>query len=559
MSEHLYSEEEVKDLTDRVFLLRQSIEEGKIHFASHLVGGFIESYEAIRLRSDGLVDPSSVDGRIRGATLALRHFKYRDEAKSAISTGEIQNAYFEMLFVQFGWILDFMVKNGLNPHQASVALMRDADFVKQVRGGLPELAAGIRAFWDQVAEAGAFHLQDGQQLKATFSGDLFPAHWENVVSTAGLYIDTIVLPCPILRIAPILGIYPDDEVARLFVKHVLTAMTYRDVATADVAPPIALILPHPDDIRRGENNGLFTRAEPAILKHAAYLFNREFQGLSHYQEFCSTLRTVSEIMAELKGADRLLFDTAWEPGAEAQLTRMMRDPPPVIFGLDREILGNHLFAASAGRMPQALASQEVARHFGGTPFIGAETSWQYYKWFLDYESISSNEELQDRKSAHVTRALVAEGSRNLSWLGNVPPETVLEIRRNGHAEDLRKILSAGLDELILLKPDNYYRTSDRVVENLNRAFEQHERQLLEARNKKLKLFGIDVGSFVATGSIAVTAALTSNPTLGAASGILGILGLPNLREIRSKFKEQAAADLARKNSPTGLLFKHVKS
>lgn len=56
MSEHLYSEEEVKDLTDRVFLLRQSIEEGKIHFASHLVGGFIESYEAIRLRSDGLVD-----------------------------------------------------------------------------------------------------------------------------------------------------------------------------------------------------------------------------------------------------------------------------------------------------------------------------------------------------------------------------------------------------------------------------------------------------------------------------------------------------------------------
>lgn len=46
---------------------------------------------------------------------------------------------------------------------------------------------------------------------------------------------------------------------------------------------------------------VFTRAEPAILKHAAYLFNREFQGLSHYQEFCSTLRTVSEIMAELKG------------------------------------------------------------------------------------------------------------------------------------------------------------------------------------------------------------------------------------------------------------------
>ena len=69
---------------------------------------------------------------------------------------------------------------------------------------------------------------------------------------------------------------------------------------------------------------------------------------------------------------------------------------------------------------------------------------------------------------------------------------------------------------------------------------------------------LDVGSFVATGAIAVTAALTSSPALGAASGLLGMVGLPNLKDLRSKFKELAASEDARKNSVTGLLFRHVK-
>lgn len=67
-----YSEEEVQDLTDRVFLLRTRLDEGKLHIAAHLVDCFRESLMAIRLRPDGLVDPATVDGRIRAMTLAIR-------------------------------------------------------------------------------------------------------------------------------------------------------------------------------------------------------------------------------------------------------------------------------------------------------------------------------------------------------------------------------------------------------------------------------------------------------------------------------------------------------
>lgn len=51
MSSRTYTEDEVQDLTDRVFLLREQLEAGKMRFANQeLADGFRRSYEAIRLR-----------------------------------------------------------------------------------------------------------------------------------------------------------------------------------------------------------------------------------------------------------------------------------------------------------------------------------------------------------------------------------------------------------------------------------------------------------------------------------------------------------------------------
>ena len=159
---------------------------------------------------------------------------------------------------------------------------------------------------------------------------------------------------------------------------------------------------------------------------------------------------------------------------------------------------------------------------------------------------------------HVVRALVSEAQNNLQWLGNVPPETVLEIRKRGLAGELRELLGHSVSNLIGINPDNYFRTADQVVENLDAAFRKHQQVLTAARQKKLKLYGIDVAACTATGAVAVAAALTGNVTLGTISGALGIAGLPNLKDIKSKFTQISAEEKARRESPTGLLFRHVK-
>ena len=557
MSQRTYTEEEVQDLTDRVFLLKEQLETGKLRFANQeLEDGFRRSYEAIRLRSDGKVDPTSIDGRIRASTLALIALKQREDAKKSLSLARVQEEYFAFLFREFGWLYDQMKKANATPTAAAEVTSRHDDMMQNLADVLPEMVDAVRGFWSSVSEAAGYHLQDSRQLKAVFAGDLFPAHWENAVSTAGLYVDTIILPCPITRMGSLLKEAPTKQMIKVILKHILTAMTYRDIALADVAPPIAMVVPNPDDTNDQDREGLILRASPAICAHAKYLFDRTFESLEEFQEFCVHLRTVDQVMKELRRPDRLIFDTEWGKDPVRQLS-MSLEQNYQLPGLDHSNAGFHVYASSLGRMPQAMGAQQAADHFGGSPFINAETSWLYFTWLLEYQAAPHKDNLTDRQSMHVVRALVSETNTNLEWLGNVPPETVLEIRKLGLADELRQLLGQGVSSLIGINPDNYFRTADQVVENLDSAFRKHQQALAEARQKKLKLYGIDVGSCAVTGALAVAAALTSDPGLGAASGLLGIVGLPNLKDIKTKFKEIAAEDKARRESPTGLLFRHV--
>jgi hypothetical protein len=125
-------------------------------------------------------------------------------------------------------------------------------------------------------------------------------------------------------------------------------------------------------------------------------------------------------------------------------------------------------------------------------------------------------------------------------------------------DEVRSLLGTGVSELIKADPNSYFRTADQVVSNLDRAFEKHQADLLEARNKKLKLFGLDVPACLAVGAVGIAAAtITNNPVWGVAAAMVSQIGLPNLKDIKTKYTQIAAEQKVRAASPTGLLFQHV--
>lgn len=558
MTSRAYTEDEIQDLTDRVFLLRNQLEAGRLKFANQeLAERFLKSYEAIRLRSDGKVDPRSLDGQIRTSILALIAIRQRENLKKSLDLVQIQEEYFGFLFREFGWIYDQMNESGVTPSVAAEITSRLDETMQQFIKALPNMIDAVQEFWSSVGLTSSYHIQDSQHLKAVFAGDIFPAHWENVVSTAGLYIDTIILPCPITRLSSILKTSPSREMVKTLIKHVLTAMSYRDIALAGIDPPIVIIAPNPDDTDEAKRENLVLQATPAICAHAQYLFGRKFEGVDDLHDFCGHLKTTTQVINELRHPERLVFDTEWGKDPIQQLSMSLKQNSN-LFGMDESNIGIHVLSSCIGRMPQALGAQQTANHFGGTPFINAKTSWLHFTWLMEYQGISRKDNLSSRESMHVVRALATESRSNLEWLGNVPPETVLEIRKRGLANELRELLSQGVSNLIGINPDNYFRTADQVVDNLDDAFRKHQQTLKIARQKKLRLYGIDVAACTATGVVAVAAALTGNETLSAFSGLLGIAGAPNLKEIKTKFKQIAAEDKAHRESPTGLLFSHLR-
>lgn len=550
------NEEYISDLTDRVFLIKQELEAGKIKIASHLIDGFVTSFEKVRLRDDGKVDPSTVDGRIRAMGSAINHFVEREKTKSNYSIIDLQKAYFDILFANFGDIFRIMIDSGDEPYKLASFFSKKTDYAQHIYDIFPEFFAQIKEFWSVASDIGVIHLQDGSQLKANFSGDLFPSYSENAVSTAGLYVDTISLPCPILRVGRLHATADKSEFTRLLLKHILTCMTYRDVALEEIEPAIVLILPDRRDFSENNIEHLMAACEPYVLAHAQYLYDRKFENIDDFREFSTTLVDVEQVLKNLKRPDRLIFDTEWGGDAKHQLTKLLSDQ----HRLSRKVVGDHagmeVFFNSSGRMPQAYSAKRNAQELGSTPYINAETSWLYYTWLIEYESQRFDINDVELINMHIVHALANGMQDGFSWLGNVPTNKIIELRRNNLMEEIRGVLSSGVDSLIHSSAVDYSKTTQQVVDNIDRAFIEHQRVIAKAKAEKLRIYGLDVLPCVANGAIAIAGALTGNVALGTISATLGVFGLPSIADIKSKFKQRQERLDAYKGSVTGILFSH---
>lgn len=92
---------EREELHRRIELLQEKLKEGKVKFAPHLVDGFWESMKQVRILPDGMVDPETVDGRVRSLCMFIAYENDRQEWKKAVSLREIQEGFFQR--VNYAW------------------------------------------------------------------------------------------------------------------------------------------------------------------------------------------------------------------------------------------------------------------------------------------------------------------------------------------------------------------------------------------------------------------------------------------------------------------------
>jgi hypothetical protein len=213
-----------------------------------------------------------------------------------------------------------------------------------------------------------------------------------------------------------------------------------------------------------------------------------------------------------------------------------------------------LASQSLGRMSVSNELLIKSRRLNGSPIIDAPTSWQYLVWKMEYDAEQAENELQS-ENLHVVRGLSDLANGEMQWLGNIPPESLIEIRKEGAMDEIRNILGQGVNDLIEANPSNFHRSRDQILDNINNAFSQHQKNIDELTAKKWKFAGKDIGSWLVVGSFEVTAAITGLPVWGMATIAADqVLDVPKLKDIPQSIRDLSNENQKIKKSPVGMLF-----
>ncbi len=406
------------------------------------------------------------------------------------------------------------------------------------------------------ADAAYAHVEDMHDtLKAVFGGDLFPSHSENIASKCGIYTDTILLPDPFMRSKELFKLWKPEQQAYYLIKHAMNLLQYRELACADVTPPIVVILPSISAIKGDEMEYISHLGQDDALIHAGKIFGRKFQSFDELMEFASVLDTIERVEAEVADPRRVLFDTEWKGSFREKLERAMKDSHAELLRTSNP--GLIVALQAVGRMSMSNELLIKARRLRGTPIIDAPTSWQYFTWKLEYdaENVEKETKLSD---LHVVRGLQSLAENEMEWLGHVPSAALIEMRKTDAIKEIRQILGKGVQELSLANPLNFHRTTDMVFDNIHAAFKEHKKNIEELKAKKLKFAGSDIGSWLVVGSLAVASAATGQPFWGlAAVAADQLLAAPKLRDIPESIRKLADESNRVNQSPVGMLFKYA--
>jgi hypothetical protein len=547
------TEDEARDveLQRRLEILRDQFKSGKIKISKDV--DIKSSLLAIRYGSDGKVDLGTVDAKVRALALAVAAMHDREELKKDIPLREIQETYFTYIERNFGQYHKVMLDRGLTPQDAGIALSRRAENVKTITAIIPDFVSTICEFWEHAEESAWTHLEDMQCLKGVFGGDLFPTHDENLASKCGIYTDTLIIPDPFVRSRELFERWPDEKKAYYLIKHSMSLLNYKQLALAEVEPPIVVVLPDPTKRSEREQQFMLELGKRDSLGHAGAMFGRAFDSFEALLEYLNSLDTSDKVLQSIRKPELLLFDAAWERSPKSQLENVLKgDAAELLPGAHP---GQVVASQILGRMAQANDLLLRSRRFRGVPIIDAPTSWQYFVWKLAQDAAQMQS--SEGEDVHVLRGLQHAVESEMQWLGRIPPSALIELRKEGALAEIRELIGRGVRDLAQANPQNFHRSADQVVANLQDGFADHQRKLEQLRNKKWRFAGVDIGSWLAVGTLEVSAAATGTPLFGISALVANqVLDVPKLKDIPSNLMRLVEEDRKTRCSPVGLLFQY---
>ncbi len=495
-----------------------------------------ESLRQIRYGADGRVDPSTVNAKVRAAAMSVVAAQRLDQMER-IPLHKVQELYFEGLESYFGDAWKLMREQNLTPQQVGEFASSKRRFVEHWESHRDEITEKITHFWRMYADVVDFHLARQKTLKAVFGGDMFPSYTNNIACSVGLYLDTVVLPDPVLFSVGTLRGLPPDKQLQYVVKHALNAFSYRELALADTKNPIVVLRASMRDTSPEYMDYLKDVTQSDVLAHLGTILGREFDSVDQAKVHLKTIVTPDDLASRLAAPERLVFDAEWSGTSKENIERYLADSMSLgLSGYPPVSAGVLLYMHVLGRMMQANDAILESSFVGGTPLIDAPTSWRHLLWKMEYDVARGARAGTDHRQMLISRAIQVAGSGRLNLLRNITPDALIALRQNGALDEMRAILAEGIDKIDTVDDVSVREAADAMIRNLEVALDQHAKDVERVRKSGV-FFGIGVaGAAVATG-ISIAAAATGSIPLGLLGVGASTIGAPTIKELLMKGKE----------------------
>jgi len=534
-------------LQQRLLRLVADVKAGKVKFRKG--SNAAESLLKLRFRANGDIDLTSVDGIVRAMALALEGVKIENLLKD-YPLHRIQAEYFALVTALYGNLYDEAIRRKLDFHEAAATLAASPENVKAWIDNKDKERKLINAFWEEFGALVHLHLTRLRSLKAVFGGDISPSYTRSIATTAGLYIDTMILPDPLLK--TINSFQGMDEKNRFYytVKHALNILSYRDLVLADVNPPVAVIAPDLKLLIKDGYKELYQDAETPLAKHASIVFKRKFRSIRTCENFVTGIKSIESLVSKVKAPDRLVFDLEDERPLNEQLKSYLF-PNYLPAQLKSASVGSALLLSLRGRMMQAGEIIENCNNLDGTPLIDAPTSWQYFLWRLEYDQKSQS----SHKNLVITRSIQLARKKWVPMI-RVKHSVLIDLRKKGVLADLRSILANGIQDIKAADEKNVKSTVEAVVSNLNAAFLKHKSVLEDARKRK-RTFLVDSTKSIVWNGLSIAGAVTGDTVMSSLGTIGAAVGIKGLADLFGEHKKMREEIQNYRNTAAGIFFTHV--
>ncbi len=533
------------DLTTMIAVLEEELALGRV---KRPINPFLlEQLEAVRRDENGAIIPESLDPTLGVFADAVMHDAFEREAL-AVPLRDIQAEYVDAMERFLGPLYRNMLKADATPHAVAQTIANDRKLHKAFLRDAMEFQEAAQEFWSRAGPITAVHLRKSAALKAVYGGNLFPHPATELITSIGLYVDTLVLPDPVQGTTGVAESMKAKVLADRMLRDGLTAMRYTPLALAETEQPIVVFAPRAFFFENFAHQVVIEPAHKEALQHLSRTFDRAFDDVDQAKQFLADLGKPEAVAERVRHQDRFVFDVDDLPLPLDQLAGLSADYELMKKGEAPSVLSEQIWVQFLGRFIQAnemLVNSEIC---GGTPLCDAPTSWQYLLWKYEYNGRGPRPP-SDRTDLVIQHALHSD-SQILWALRGATPEAIIELRRSGVLQELRTTIRTGIAEILTADEQSVREVVRQVSRNIESARASHEREIASL-NKNSGSLGLKAAAFV--GGAAITIASMCSGTIPLQ--VLGaILGGTTAKDLYGQAAEWTAQRRRLLRTPAGILW-----